>query len=56
MPQKFSYGRVFLLGFGFFGVSIIWGVYNAFVPIFLADKFHLTPIMIGFCVNVSKSP
>ena len=54
MPQKFSYGRIFLLGFGFFGVSIIWGVYNAFVPIFLADKFHLTPIMIGFFMTLDN--
>src|SRR5512140_884458 len=54
MPKKFSYGRIFLLGFGFFGVSIIWGVYNAFVPIFLADKFHLTPIFIGFFMTLDN--
>jgi Na+/melibiose symporter-like transporter len=54
MPQKFSYGRIFLLGFGFFGISIIWGVYNAFVPIFLADKFHLTPILIGFFMTLDN--
>lgn len=54
MQQKFSYGRVFLLGFGFFGVSIIWGVYNAFVPIFLADKFHLTPVFIGFFMTLDN--
>ncbi|MCX6078951.1 MAG: MFS transporter [Chloroflexi bacterium] len=54
MPKKFSYGRVFLLGFGFFGVSIIWGVYNAFVPIFLAEKFHLTPILIGFFMTLDN--
>jgi len=54
MPQRFSYGRIFLLGFGFFGVSVIWGVYNAFVPIFLADKFHLTPIFIGFFMTLDN--
>ena len=27
--MKFRYGKIFLLGFGFFGVSVIWGVYNA---------------------------
>jgi hypothetical protein len=31
--MKFNYGKVFLLGFGFFGVSVVWSVYNAFVPI-----------------------
>ena len=54
MPQKFSYGRIFLLGFGFFGVSVIWGVYNAFVPIFLADKFHLSPFFIGFFMTLDN--
>src|SRR5574339_697743 len=46
--MKFSYGKIFLLGFGFFGVSVIWGVYNAFVPIFLANKFGLGAAVIGF--------
>src|SRR5512133_468568 len=52
--MKFNYGKIFLLGFGFFGVSVIWTVYNAFVPIFLADKFHLTPIFIGFFMTLDN--
>lgn len=52
--MKFNYGKIFLLGFGFFGVSVIWGVYNAFVPIFLADKFHLSPIFIGFFMTLDN--
>src|SRR5581483_7564967 len=48
MKQNFNYGKIFLLGFGFFGVSVIWTVYNAFVPLFLANKFNLSPIFIGF--------
>jgi maltose/moltooligosaccharide transporter len=48
VATKFSYGKIFLLGFGFFGVSVIWGVYNAFVPLFLANKFGLAPALIGF--------
>jgi MFS family permease len=43
--MKFNYGKIFLLGFGFFGVSVIWTVYNAFVPLFLANKFHLAPVV-----------
>ena len=43
--MKFNYGKIFLLGFGFFGTSVIWSVYNAFVPIFLANKFHSLPIV-----------
>ena len=52
--MKFRYGKIFLLGFGFFGVSVIWGVYNAFVPIFLADKFNLAPAWIGFFMTLDN--
>jgi maltose/moltooligosaccharide transporter len=52
--MKFNYGKIFLLGFGFFGVSVIWGVYNAFVPIFLANKFHLIPAFIGFFMTLDN--
>ena len=47
MSARLNYGKTFLLGFGFFGVSIIWGVYNAFVPVFLAEKFNIAPALIG---------
>ena len=52
--MKFNYGKIFLLGFGFFGVSVIWGVYNAFVPLFLANKFHLAPAIIGFFMTLDN--
>jgi MFS family permease len=52
--MKFNYGRIFLLGFGFFGVSVIWSVYNAFVPLFLANKFHLEPVLIGFFMTLDN--
>ena len=52
--MKFNYGKIFLLGFGFFGVSVIWGVYNAFVPIFLANKFNLSPAFIGFFMTLDN--
>jgi maltose/moltooligosaccharide transporter len=45
--SRLNYGKTFLLGFGFFGVSVIWGVYNAFVPIFLSEKFNIAPALIG---------
>lgn len=52
--MRFSYGRTFLLGFGFFGVSVIWGVYNAFVPVFLSEKFGLAPAVIGFFMTLDN--
>jgi MFS family permease len=54
MSTRLNYGRTFLLGFGFFGVSVIWGVYNAFVPIFLSEKFHLAPAMVGFFMTLDN--
>ncbi len=53
--MKFNYGKIFLLGFGFFGVSVVWSVYNAFVPIFLADKFGLAPAWIGFFMTLDNN-
>jgi Na+/melibiose symporter-like transporter len=52
--KKFNYGKIFLLGFGFFGVSVIWTVYNAFVPLFLANKFGLSAALIGFFMTLDN--
>lgn len=52
--MRFNYGKIFLLGFGFFGVSVIWSVYNAFVPLFLANKFNLEPALIGFFMTLDN--
>jgi len=54
MNQRFNIGKTLLLGFGFFGVSVIWSVYNAFVPIFLANKFNLQPVFIGFFMTLDN--
>lgn len=54
MNQRLNYGKTFVLGFGFFGVSVIWAVYNAYVPIFLANKFHLQPFWIGFFMTLDN--
>ncbi len=52
--SRLNYGKTFLLGFGFFGVSVIWGVYNAFVPIFLSERFGLAPAMVGFFMTLDN--
>jgi Na+/melibiose symporter-like transporter len=54
MSNRLNYGKTFLLGFGFFGVSVIWGVYNAFVPIFLSEKFHIAAGWIGFFMTLDN--
>jgi maltose/moltooligosaccharide transporter len=33
--NNFSWGKTFLLGFGFLGISIIWPIFNQYIPLFL---------------------
>ena len=35
MESKFSYRKTLIVGFGFLGISIIWPIFNNFIPIFL---------------------
>lgn len=49
-----NYGKLFLLGLGFFSVSLVWTSYNAFVPLFLANKFNLNPAWIGFFMTLDN--
>ncbi len=49
--NKFPYRRTLLLGFGFFGISIIWPLFNTFVPVFLKEDFALSATLIGFIMT-----
>lgn len=33
--RRFPWGRTFLIGFGFLGISIVWPIFNQYIPIFL---------------------
>jgi maltose/moltooligosaccharide transporter len=33
--SRFPWGKTFLIGFGFLGVSIVWPIFNQYIPIFL---------------------
>ena len=52
--QTFSVSKIFLLGFGFFGVSVIWSLYNAYVPIFLKSTFGLRSSVIGSIMTIDN--
>ena len=52
--MKLNYGKTFLLGFGFFGISIAWGIYNLFVPVFLSEKFGLSIVVVGFFMTLDN--
>ena len=50
-PQKLDYRKTFLIGFGFFGTSVMWKLYNDYVPIFLQagnPAFQTTTKAAGF--------
>ncbi len=45
--MKANYMKVIVLGLGYFGISAAWATYNAFLPVFLANRFHLGAATIG---------
>ena len=51
MQTRFPYAKTFILGFGFFGISLIWPIFNNFVPIFLKEDFALSATLIGFIMT-----
>ena len=51
---KFNYGKLFLIGFGFFGTSVLWSLYNTYVPILLSQKFGLDSVAIGFFMSIDN--
>lgn len=56
--MKLDWRKTFLIGFGFFGISVIWQLYNAFVPIFLQagrPGFESSAGVHGFGLNASTT-
>ncbi|MCJ8014325.1 SLC45 family MFS transporter [Paenibacillus sp. KQZ6P-2] len=45
--------KTWLLGFGFFSISITWALYNAFVPYFL-DSYLQKTSLIGFMMTIDN--
>ncbi|MDR0266938.1 SLC45 family MFS transporter [Paenibacillus sp.] len=45
--------KTWLLGFGFFSISITWALYNAFVPLFLDTYVHKASL-IGFLMTINS--
>jgi maltose/moltooligosaccharide transporter len=52
--MKLDYGKTAILGFGFFGVSIIWSIYNSYVPVFLERDFLLSATLVGFVMTLDN--
>lgn len=45
--------KLWLLGFGFFGINTIWPLYNAYVPIFL-KSFGLSSFIVGAYMTIDN--
>ncbi|MCE5192467.1 MAG: MFS transporter [Candidatus Cryosericum sp.] len=54
MKRKVSYFKIFLLGFGFFGISVLWSLYNADVPILLKNVYNLPYSASGWVMNIDN--
>ena len=48
--KRFSYSKTFLVGFGFFGISIIWPLFNSLIPPMLED-LGLSALVVGFIMT-----
>jgi maltose/moltooligosaccharide transporter len=51
--MKLNYGKTLLLGFGFFGISIIWAIHDSYVPVFLGTNFALDASMVGAILTLN---
>ena len=38
-PLKLNYKRTFVIGFAFFGILMLWQVYNTYCPLILTELF-----------------
>ena len=48
--EPFPWRKTFILGFGFFGISIIWPIFNSLIPPMLED-LGLAATVIGFIMT-----
>lgn len=51
--MKLNVGKTLLLGFGFFGVSILWAIHDSYVPIFLGKDFALDASLVGSILTIN---
>ncbi|HZJ68849.1 MAG TPA: MFS transporter [Candidatus Eisenbacteria bacterium] len=51
--SKLNYGKTFLIGTGFFASSLLWSIYNSFVPLILKD-FITSTTVIGMIMTIDN--
>ncbi|WP_413377758.1 MFS transporter [Alkalihalobacillus sp. 1P02AB] len=53
MSDSFRYRKIFVIGSGFFALTLVWTFYNAFMPIILAEHIEKQSI-IGFIMGLDN--
>lgn len=51
--MKLNYKKTFLIGLGFFTISIVWSIYNVAVPIYL-DELGLKGLTVGAIMTIDN--
>lgn len=51
--NKLDYKKTFILGFGFFAISLVWPLYNVYVPLYL-EKFISSSTIIGAIMTIDN--
>lgn len=54
MKRKVALLKILLIGFGFFGVSVLWSLYNADIPIILKSTYGLSYAASGWVMNLDN--
>lgn len=54
MGKDFNFYKVFLLGFGFLSISLLWSLYNTDIPIILQNTFKLSSFAVGWIMNLDN--
>uniref|UniRef100_A0A7C3MKW2 MFS transporter n=1 Tax=Dictyoglomus thermophilum TaxID=14 RepID=A0A7C3MKW2_DICTH len=52
--KEVSYFKIFLLGFGFLSISLLWAIYNSDIPIILQKTYKLSSFVVGWIMNLDN--
>lgn len=52
--MRLNYQNTGFIGFGFLASSLVWGIYNTFVPLLLSQRFMLTTASIGLIMTIDN--
>jgi len=52
--RDINYFKIFLLGFGFLSISLLWSIYNTDIPIILQKTYKLSSFVVGWVMNIDN--